>query len=218
MGNKTALILGATGLIGNELLQLLLKNDDYNTVKIFVRKEIELKHPKLQNHIVDFDSPESWANLVNGDELFSAFGTTIKKAGSKENQYKIDVSYQFNIAKTAADNNVEKYILVSSAGANSKSGVFYNHIKGRLEDKVKDLDFKQKVIFRPSVLIGNRPEKRKMESLGIWVLNLLSFLPFTKKYKPIEGKIVAQAMINAAKSEKPQADYILDDIFNIARL
>lgn len=214
---KTAILLGATGLIGKELLQLLLLNDSYSKVLIFVRSPIEIVHPKLKVNVINFDTPEDWTDLVKGDELFSSFGTTIKKAGSKENQYKIDVSYQFNIAKAAAQNGVSKYILVSSTGADSKSSMFYYHLKGRLEDKIKELNFKKSIIFRPSVLVGERPEERRGEIFGVKLLNALKFMPFAKKRKPIQGKIVAQSMINAAALDNAEDEYILNDIFNLAK-
>lgn len=213
---KEAVILGATGLIGKELLKQLLNHDNYVKVTILLRREIDIEHPKLVKHIIDFDKPEEWNKLINGDELFMAFGTTIKKAGSKEKQYKIDVSYQFEVAKAAFNNGCKKLILVSSAGANSKSTVFYNHLKGRLEDKLQAFDFEKKIIFRPSVLIGTRPEKRSMEKLAIKTIRILNAINIAKKYKAIPGKTVARALINTANLANPKNEYVLDEIFEAA--
>ncbi len=209
---KIAILLGATGLIGNELLKLLLQDSYYDKVIILVRKSVSIDNPKLIEHIIDFDTPNSWEHLVIGDILFMAFGTTIKKAGSKENQYKIDVTYQLNMAKAAAKNGVQTILLVSSTGANAKSSFFYNRIKGELDNLIKELPFNQTTIFKPSVLMGERSEKRSGEKSAIKIMQVLSFIPFIKKYRPIKGKTVAKAMLIAAKLENPQTEYKLDEI------
>jgi len=213
---KEAVLLGATGLIGKELVQQLLNHPNYSKITILLRRKSELKHPKLIEQIVDFDKPQDWGKLVIGDELYMAFGTTLKKAGSKENQYKIDVSYQFEVAKAAFNNGVKKLLLVSSSGANSKSSVFYNHLKGQLEDKLQAFNFEKKIIIRPSLLIGERPEKRAMEKFGIKLLNLLNLINLANKYKAIPGSIVAKAMINLANIENAKEEYTLNEIFLVA--
>ncbi len=213
---KTAIIIGATGLIGNHLTKLLLVDERYKTVKVFVRRSTGLNNPKLEEHIVDFDKLNEWKDKLIGDELFSCLGTTIKKAGSKETQYKIDFTYQYEVAKAAAENGIKNYLLVSSTGANSKSGNFYLRIKGELEDKVSILPFDKIRIFQPSILVGKREEKRAGESVGIILGNILAYLPYLKKYKPIEGKTVAQAMIKSVNtsSQNQIEKYILDEILN----
>ena len=136
-----------------------------------------------------------------GDELYSALGTTIKKAGSKEAQYKIDFTYQYEVAKAAAKNGVKKYLLVSSAGANYKSGNFYLRIKGSLDEKVQQLNFEKIRIFRPSILVGLRSEKRLGESIGIKIAGTITkIIPALKKYRPIKASQVAEAMIKICKS------------------
>lgn len=130
---KTAIVIGATGLIGSHLTNKLLGDERYSKVKIFVRRTIDIVHPKLEEEIVDFDDLSKWKNKITGDELYSTMGTTIKQAGSKETQFKIDFTYQYIAAKATADNGVEKYLLVSSAGADHKSKNFYLKIKGSLE-------------------------------------------------------------------------------------
>ncbi|MCU0413720.1 MAG: NAD(P)H-binding protein, partial [Ignavibacteriaceae bacterium] len=138
---KTAIVIGATGLIGKHLTKLLLDNPDYSTIRVFARRSINISNSKLAEHIVDFDEIDKWKSKIIDDDLFSAMGTTIKKAGSKEAQYKIDVAYQFDFAKAASENGVKNYFLVSSSGANDESKFFYMKIKGHLEEKVKLLPF-----------------------------------------------------------------------------
>ena len=196
---KTAIVIGATGLVGNLITQKLLEDNRYEKVKVFVRRSLNINNPKLEEHIVDFDNIELWKNNLSGDELYSALGTTIKKAGSKDAQYKIDFTYQYETAKAASENGVKKYLLVSSLGANSKSSNFYLQMKGSLDEKVQQLSFDQIRIFRPSILVGDRSEKRFGESLGIKIAGTFTkIIPALKKYQPIEASQVAEAMIKSA--------------------
>src|SRR5688572_25909562 len=130
----TAIIIGATGLVGNHLLQQLIRDERYNKIIIFGRRSVNLSDAKIEEHIIEFDNVESWRHLVKGDVLFSSLGTTIRQAGSTNAQYKIDFTYQYEFAKAAASNNVPSYVLVSSAGADAKSIVFYTRMKGELEN------------------------------------------------------------------------------------
>ncbi len=215
---KTAIIIGATGLVGGHLTQKLLHDDCYKLVKIFVRKSIGIVHPKLEEHVVDFNQLETWKNDISGDELYSAIGTTIKKAGSKEAQYKIDFTFQYECAKAAVPNGVIKYLLVSSAGANAKSRSFYLRIKGKLDDEVSELPFKQIYIFRPSILAGERKEKRRGEVIGISAIKFLAkIISPLRKYRPINAEMVAETMIKAANQQnQPKLIiYELDQIFQI---
>lgn len=196
---KTAIVLGATGLVGNLITLQILEDNRYNKVKVFVRRSLNINNPKLEEHIVDFNNIALWKNNLSGDELYSALGTTIKKAGSKEAQYKIDFSYQYEVANAASENGMKKYLLVSSLGANSKSNNFYLQMKGSLDEKVQQLSFEQIRIFRPSILVGNRSEKRFGESLGIKIAGTITkIIPALKKYRPIEAAQVAEAMIKSA--------------------
>jgi uncharacterized protein YbjT (DUF2867 family) len=196
---KTAIIIGATGLVGKFLIQNLLVDERYSSVKIFTRRSLGITNPKLKEHIVDFEKLQSWKNEITGDELYSAMGTTIKKAGSKAVQYKIDFSYQYESALAAFQNGVEKYLLVSSVGADENSGNFYLRTKGELDRKVSSLGFKNILIFRPSILAGERNENRTAEKYIIAAMNILSrIIPPLKKYKPVEAETVAKFMINKA--------------------
>ena len=196
---KTAIIIGATGLVGNLITRKLLEDNRYEKVKVFVRRSLNINNPKLEEHIVDFDNIALWKNNLSGDEFYSALGTTLKKAGSKDAQYKIDFTYQYEAANAASENGVKNYLLVSSLGANSKSSNFYLRMKGSLDEKVRLLSFDRIRIFRPSILVGDRSEKRFGESLGIKIAGTLTkIIPALKKYRPIKASQVAEAMIKSA--------------------
>jgi uncharacterized protein YbjT (DUF2867 family) len=191
---RTAIIIGASGLVGHKLVNQLLNHTDFEKVRIFVRRKSGLIHPNLEEQIIDFKQPESWKHLVKGDVLFSTLGTTIKKAKIKENQYRVDFTYQFEFAKAAAENGVPTYVLVSSMGSNSKAMVFYSRIKGELEDAVALLNFKKLLIFRPSILDGYRPENRVGEKIGLAISRILTRV-ILKKYRPTPINVLATKMI-----------------------
>lgn len=196
---KTAIVVGATGLVGKHLTEKLLNDSRYERVKIFVRRSVSINHPKLEENIVDFRLIEKWENKICGNDLFSALGTTIKKAGSKENQYLVDYTFQYEIARAAAINNVENYFLVSSIGANRFSINFYLRIKGALEHSVSQMPFNKIVIFQPSFLVGEREKTRFGERIGSYLANIFTqIIPGINKYRPINAGLVADAMINAA--------------------
>lgn len=215
---KTALVLGATGLVGNALVKQLLVDPFYSEVRIFVRKSTEIEDPKLTEIFIDFDSPDKWKNLVYGDVLFSAFGTTLSKAGSKTNQYKIDYIYQYQMAKAAASNGVSHYVLVSSAGASEHSSFFYPRMKGELDRDVQDLGFAFVSLIKPSVLEGLRGEPRTGEKVAILFSKVLKSVPFVKKYRAIKAETVAKAMSNGFKilSKKQLNVYELEAVFSLA--
>jgi uncharacterized protein YbjT (DUF2867 family) len=196
---KTAIIIGASGLVGSYITLKLLDDSRYDKVKVFVRNSLDIIHPKLEEHLINFNKINVWREFLTGDELYSALGTTIKKAGSKAAQFKVDYTYQYEAAKAAAENGVKKYLLVSSAGANYKSGNFYLRTKGSLDEKVQQLGFEQIFIFRPSILVGLRSEKRLGETIGIKIAGTITkIIPALKKYRPIEASRVAEAMIKSA--------------------
>jgi uncharacterized protein YbjT (DUF2867 family) len=200
-GNKTALLFGATGLIGTQCLKSLIDNVAYSKIVVFSRKKIDISSTKLTQHIVNFEDINNWSHLIKGDDLFYCMGTTMLKAGNKTEFYKIDYHYAIDIAKAAAKNNVNQYLLVSSVGANAKSAFFYSQVKGELEDGIRELSFWATHIFQPSLLLGTRNENRFGEHIaGIIGKGLDSILGgMLTKYKPIEAEFVAQAMVNVAQ-------------------
>ena len=192
----TAIVIGATGLVGSALVQQLLHDERFSLVKIFVRRSLENPHPKLEEHIINFENLNEWHHLLTGDVLFSALGTTLKQAGSKEAQYKIDHTYQFEAAKAAAQNGVPVYVLVSSAMANVDSKIFYTRMKGELERDIKKLSFAFIHILQPGMLVGDRKNERMGEKIGISIVRFLNKIGIAKKQKPVHAEIVAKAMIN----------------------
>ncbi len=193
-----ALIIGATGATGKEVVDQILQDSDFTEVHAFVRKPLKNDNTKLINHVIDFDKPEEWRDLVKGDVAFSCLGTTIKAAGSKEAQRKIDVGYQYNFAQSAKENNVEDFILVSAYGADPKSNMFYSRLKGELEQKVKDLHFDKLTIFQPGML-DRKDSERFGEVAGGKVIKFLNNFGLLKSQKPLPTDVLAHAMINAAK-------------------
>ena len=213
---KKAIVIGGTGMVGLQLVKQLIEDEKYDEIISLVRRSSGINNPKLQEKIINFDQPESWSNLVTGDVLFSTLGTTIAQAKTKNAQFKVDYTYQFIVAETAAKNGVGTYVLISSAGANSKSSVFYTNMKGKLEDAVQALSFKQITIIRPGQLAGNRVEKRKSEKIALSIMYFINKLGLLKRYKPIQAYQVAQAMINAAENKK-SGTYSLDKVFELAK-
>lgn len=204
MAQKTALLIGATGLVGEQCLVRLLADDHYDKVITLTRKTLGNKHPKHKNLIVDFDHLYLSAANIKADDVYCAFGSTIAKAGSQEAFRKIDVDYPKQIAQIAKANGAEKFILVSSIGADSQSSVFYSKMKGVLEDVVSEMGFQTVIIFRPSILIGNRKEQRTGEAIGIALAQSLSllFIGPLKKYKGTPVDFLASQMVKWGTSEK----------------
>ena len=202
MKNIHALILGATGSVGQELLDLILKDSSFSKVSIFVRRKSSIKHEKLTTHEIDFSRLKDYKRLIEGDILFSAFGTTLKDAGSKTQQYLVDYAYQYEFAKMASDNGINHFSLVSSAGANERSFFFYPKIKGELEQSVKKLQFKKIQIFQPAILIRQPELMRNGERIGIRVFNALNKIGLLKSQKPLSVSFLAKKMISEVKSDK----------------
>ncbi|MBK9735700.1 MAG: oxidoreductase [Saprospiraceae bacterium] len=201
---KTALLFGSTGLVGSELMHILLDSPNYSRLRIFVRKTIPLSHPKLEQVIIDFDNSETIEDSIKGDEIFICLGTTMAKAGSKDAFYKVDYTYCYNVAKLASNNGVKRILLISSMGANVDSMIYYSKVKGEIERDICNLSFESVDIIRPSLLLGNRSERRPGEKLFSIISRSLGFMyagPF-KKYAPIEAKTVAKAMVQIAASRK----------------
>lgn len=217
MSGFTALVIGATGATGTELVQQLMDDNQYTSVIVFSRRPLLVTNAKLTTHIVDFDNPQAWAHLVKGDVLFSALATTLKQAGSQKEQYKIDYTYQYQTAATAAANGVGKYVLVSAMGANAKSWLFYPRIKGELDNAASALPFKQIHIFRPGFLLRQPDKIRPMEKLGIAIIQFFNKFGLFKSQRPLPVEVLAQKMRSVLLNPDAQQFqiYSLDSIFDL---
>ena len=214
---KTAIVIGATGLVGSALVRLLIKETQFNKIIVFTRRALSIHHEKLQEHIIDFNTPQTWQHLVKGDVLLSTLGTTLKQAGSKKAQFQIDYTFQLDFAQAASANGVPVYVLVSSASANPDSKLFYTRMKGELEREIKKLTFQSISILQPSLLHGKRQAERIGEKISFGLVNLFNAIGLFKKYRPIHADIVASAMINtASKAEQGVHTYSLNKIFSLA--
>ncbi|WP_337043400.1 oxidoreductase [Emticicia sp. 17c] len=205
---KTALVVGATGLIGNHLTQKLVNHPAYSTVKVMVRKPLGFQHPKLQQIIVDFDNLDP--SVVVADDVFCCLGTTMKQAGSKAAFYKVDFTYPLEVAKAALKNGAQQYFIVTAMGADEKSMFYYNRVKGEVEKALSDLRFPTLVIFRPSLLLGERTESRAGEGLATILMTKLDFL-IPAKYKAIRGETVANAMLATAQQGIKGKDILVSE-------
>lgn len=189
---RIAVVVGATGLIGSWVVEKLLKSNKYHQVRVLTRKMFLINDPHLESIIFDFDNPSP--DLVWGDDIFCCLGTTMAKAGSKEAFYKVDFSYPVQIATMALANGAKRFAIVTAMGADSKSAIYYNRVKGEVEDALKDLGYQSLLIFRPSLLLGNRTEKRLGERIGEQFMKLFKPL-IPGKYRAVEAEKVAAAMV-----------------------
>lgn len=213
----TAAVIGGTGLVGSQLLELLLDDQRSAMVVSFGRRKTGLSSPKLHELIVDFDDPESWKNAVQGDVAFSALGTTLKQAGSTEAQRKVDYDYQLEFAKAAGNHGVKRYALCSSASANPSSPMPYSRMKGELDRDVQALGFERVRIVRPSLLAGDREKARTGEKIGSALLGAVNAVGLLQKYREIPGEVVARAMIESTFDPTPGVKiYTLDEVFDAA--
>jgi uncharacterized protein YbjT (DUF2867 family) len=214
MKKLNALVIGATGATGRELVKLLIADIEVEKVTIFVRNAPVIEHEKLIVHVIDFNKIQNHKDLIKGDIFFSALGTTKKDAGGKKEQYLVDYTFQHEFAKIAAINGVENYSLVSSVGANSKSSFFYPKTKGALEDAVKKLNFQKIDIFQPPMLIRQPDLMRAGEKSGIKILNKLNKIGILKSQKPLAVEALAEKMLKVAKtpSKEKVSTYLPKDL------
>lgn len=194
-----ALVIGATGATGKDLVSLLLKDESFESVDVFVRRGVEQVSPKLNVHVIDFDRMDDWKHLLSGDVLFSCLGTTIKAAGSQDDQWKVDYTYQLEAARAARRNGVTKYVLVSAIGANPKSKVFYTKMKGCLDEEVRKLGFPSCFILRPPSLVRKGTD-RFGERASVAILKGLNRIGLMHSLRPMDTEELAAAMIGLAKS------------------
>ena len=201
---KEVTLFGGTGLIGSLLLDILIKDNDYHKINVVTRKSISLSHKKIKIHIIDFSNSKSYSQtLRNSQIVFASIGTTQSKVkGNKESYRKIDFDIIYNIAKACKENNIENFSFVSSSGANIKSNNFYLNLKGEIENSILNLNLSSTSVFRPSLLLGKRKEKRYGEKIAQLIMPFLSFL-MPSKYKPIKAALLAKSMVNISKSIQP---------------
>lgn len=211
-----ALVIGATGATGLELIQHLINDKAYTEIVAFVRKPYDFGSPKVTTEVINFDKPKDWEHLVNGNVAFSCLGTTLKDAGSKDAQWKIDYDYQLKFAKTSKANNIDVFILVSAAGATAKSNIFYQRMKGELEVEIKNLNFPKLIILKPGLL--ERPKTNRLgEKLILPIIKNLNKLGILNSQKPLPTTTLAKAMVNIAKLKNIESKEISGiEIFNYA--
>lgn len=201
MDSKTAIIAGASGLIGKSLTQSLLQSKNYGQVIALVRKPLGIQHEKLKELTVDFDKLSEMTDFPKGDDVFCCLGTTMKKAGSKEAFYKVDFTYCYELAKTALSVGADRFFLVSAMGSDKNSRFFYNRVKGELEDKISFLNYRTIYIFKPSLIRGPREERRPGEKFAQIFTRIIPFIGPLKKYKPIHADKIVDAMMKVARQE-----------------
>jgi uncharacterized protein YbjT (DUF2867 family) len=211
MPQKTALLLGGSGLTGGHCLDYLLNDAYYYQVAALVRRPLSVEHPKLIQHQVDFHQLDDCLAGIQINDVFCCLGTTIKKAGSKKAFYEVDFVYPAEIAKLSLANGAEQFMLISALGANPGSAIFYNRVKGEVEEEIARYGFKGFYIFRPSLLLGKRRESRPAEKFGEKLFHWFSFVfkGVLQKYKPVESRAVAFAMVTIAK-EQPLGKRIIE--------
>ena len=210
-----ALVIGATGATGKDLVNILLNDTDYTEVVIFVRRPNGLVHPKLTEIVTDFDRQEEVSDAIQGDVLFSCLGTTLKTAGSKEQQWHIDYEIPAQFAGIAKRNRVSQAVLLSAYGASASSKVFYSRTKGQLEETMTGLSFEQYIVFRPGLLLRNNTD-RMGERLSASLLKFLNRIGIVRRFKPLATSILAGKMAKAPKIFNQGKHVIeLDKIFDV---
>ena len=214
---KTALVFGSSGLIGGHLLNQLIKDNNYNKIKIFVRSEPEINDPKVEIIKTDFNNLENHKEDIKGDDCFFCIGTTKQNSPDKSEYRRVELDVPKQIAQIAKSNLVNSFVFVSSGYADPKSSGEYLKFKGEVEEELKRLNFPKLGIMRPSFLLGNRKEKRVGEKIGIFVFKLLSplFLGPLKKMKPIHSATVAKAMIAITQNDSSQTIFESNEISEI---
>jgi uncharacterized protein YbjT (DUF2867 family) len=220
MPTRSAALLGATGLVGGHVLRLLLEDPDRGKVAVLTRRSLGLSSPKLVEHIVDFDDPKGHRGDLAADDVFCCLGTTIKKAGSEEAFRKVDHEYPLVAARRALEEGARQYLIVTAVGADPKSRIFYNRVKGEVEGALRDLPFREGVkLFHPSMLLGDRTESRPAERAAAAVMKVTGplFAGALKRYRAIDASLVARAMVNAARHAEPGVKtYEGESLFAIA--
>ena len=206
-----AIVIGATGATGRELIKKLLQNSVIKHILVFTRKKLDVSSPKLDVHVINFAEIDKYRNIINGDILFSALGTTLKDAKSKRKQFEVDYTYQYNLAKISSENNVKTLSLVSSSGANENSLFFYPKIKGLLESSVKQLNFENIQIYQPPFLIRQSDVMRSNEKIGIFIFKALNSIGILNSLRPLTVAKLADKMVNESLKKHPQRVMVFEN-------
>ncbi len=201
MDSKTAIIAGASGLIGRSLTQELLNNKDYGQVIVLVRKPLGIQHDKLKELTINFDELESMDHFPKGDDIFCCLGTTQKKTPNSDDYRKVDYVYCMELAKRALKEGADRFFLITALGAKKGSRNFYLNLKGELEHDISFLNYRTIYIFRPALLRGNRAENRPGEKFAQLFTRIIPFIGPLKKYKPIHADKVVDAMLKVAQQD-----------------
>ncbi|HEX6746258.1 MAG TPA: NAD-dependent epimerase/dehydratase family protein [Longimicrobium sp.] len=198
---RTALVLGATGLVGGHCVDLLLGDDAWSRVTVVGRRTIHREHAKLEQRVADFDRLDEAADVFAADDVFCCLGTTIRKAGSQEAFLRVDHDYPVAAARLASERGATRFLLVTALGADAGSRIFYNRVKGEVERDVAALPFAGVLFARPSLILGERTERRRSEAIAQKVMPLLSplLLGPLRKYRAIDARAVAAAMVRLAR-------------------
>ncbi len=211
-----AIVIGATGATGRELIKILLLRSEFKHILVLTRKKLEVSSTKLDVHVINFAEIDKYRNIIKGDILFSALGTTLKDAKSKTKQFEVDYKYQYNLAKISSENNVKTLSLVSSSGANENSLFFYPKIKGLLESSVKQLSFENIQIYQPPFLIRQSDVMRSNEKIGVFIFKALNSVGILNSLKPLPVSRLAEKMVDEALKKHPKRVMIFEnkDIIN----
>ena len=196
--NRSVLVVGATGLVGSEVVKQLAADPTVGRVVVVARRVPEGLPQRVESHAVDFDHLKDHESLFAVDQIICALGTTIKQAGSQAAFRKVDFEYPLTIARLGHKQGARHFLLVSALGANSGSGIFYNRVKGELEDQLRSLGLRSVTIARPSLLLGARKEFRLMERIGMVIGEIVP-----GRYRPVQAEAVARSLVTAARIDAP---------------
>lgn len=213
MQQKTALVVGATGLIGRSLVFELLKSPIYSQVIVLARRDMVIKHEKFTQILINFDELESHSAQMKVDDVFCCLGSTKAKTPDPSIYKKIDYEYPLQIAQITKNNGASQFLLISSMGANTDSSIFYSRLKGEVEKAIEKVNFTSYIILRPSLLLGSRNESRPIETISQYIMRMLNplFVGPLKAYKAVYGLDVAKAMLNLANSGNQGRKLVLNN-------
>ncbi len=198
--SKNALVIGASGLIGRNLVFELLKSPSYKKVVVLSRKDLVIKHDKFDQHLIDFEFLDNYQHLMGVDDVFCCLGSTKAKTPDLNFYRKIDFDYPLQVAKLALGKGAKQFLLISAMGANKQSNLFYNKTKGEVEEAIAQLNYPSFQVFRPALLLGSRNEFRPVETVSQYLFRVLNpfFIGSLRAYKAVHGNVVAKAMLMVA--------------------